>query len=174
MKCRGCNKEKEIKNSFHKLCLICNNKRLEANKKPKVDKFIKKKSNSNTTQNNRRIRKVTQGERVRRITSRGKRPGKNFELDEIFYEESFNRCKDHSCEECGKNLPSKFRSEDGKVMSRFRYSHIIPKSIAPELRHNLNNINHLCHKCHFEWDFGDKKSMDIYDENRKKFPQYLK
>ena len=72
-----------------------------------------------------------------------------------------------------KQLPKDFRDEDGKVMYRARYSHIVPKSIAPELRHDENNINHLCFTCHQKWDFGNKKEMRIYDENRNKFPNYL-
>lgn len=173
MKCKGCKKEKEIKNSFHKLCLICNNKRLEVKKEPKLDKFIKRKQTSSRAKINRRKYKIKQGVKVKAIQKRIK-VGKNFESDEIFYEKSFNRCKDHSCEECGKSLPTNFRDGDEKIIARFRYSHIIPKSIAPELRHDLNNINHLCHECHFKWDFGNKKDMKIYQKNSKKFPQYLK
>ena len=67
-----------------------------------------------------------------------------------------------------------FLDPSGKVNARYRYSHIIPKSISPELRHSIDNINHLCMSCHQKWDFGDKKSMKIYPKNKAKFPGFLK
>ena len=173
MSCSKCKKDKPIKNTFHKLCLECNNKRLEAKKEPKSTTYINKKEKSSRVVEPRIKRKVESSEAIKKKQGRRKM-GKNFDLDELFYEECFNSCKDHSCEECGKPLPTEFRNDDGRIIARFRYSHVIAKSIAPELRHDINNINHLCLECHTKWDFGDKKSMDIHEKNRKRFPDNLK
>lgn len=94
--------------------------------------------------------------------------------DEDFYEKCFNSCKKHNCEECGKMLPEIFRSFSGKVIAKWRYSHIVPKSINKNLRHDEKNINHLCLNCHQRWENGDKKNMNIYEKNKKKFPWFFK
>tara|TARA_R110000744_G_C19308962_1_gene556506 strand:+ start:959 stop:1480 length:522 start_codon:yes stop_codon:yes gene_type:complete len=173
MSCSKCKKDKPIKNAFHKLCLECNSKRLEAKKEPKSTIYINKKEKSSRIKEPRIKRKVESTASIKQKRGR-KKMNKNFNLDELFYEECFNSCKDHSCEECGNKLPTEFRNDDGKVIARFRYSHIIAKSIAPDLRHIINNINHLCISCHTKWDFGDKKSMNIYNKNRERFPNRLK
>lgn len=92
--------------------------------------------------------------------------------DEELYLESFNS-SNHECEECGTSLPNEFRDEDQKIIARWRYSHIIPKSIAPDLRHSVENINNLCLNCHSEWENGFKAGMRIFAKNLKKFPNYL-
>lgn len=97
---------------------------------------------------------------------------KVLERDELFYLECFNN-SNHKCEECNTSLPNEFRDADDKIIARFRYSHVIPKSIAPELRHKIENINHLCLECHNRWEHGDKSSMNIFAENLKNFPNYL-
>ena len=172
MSCSKCKKDKSIKNAFHKLCMECNNERLEAKKPAKVYTLSSSKTKSVKSKETRLKRKVRDGEKIKK--KQGRKMGKNFELDEIFYEKSFNQCKIHECEECRNPLPTEFRDDNGKVIARFRYSHIIAKSIGPEIRHDLNNINHLCLACHTVWDFGDKKSMKIYAKNKLRFPQYLK
>lgn len=150
MNCLKCGDEEEIVNKHFKLCKKCNQARLDENKVPKIPSskklFSQKPSNSTEYK---------------------------IKLDEDFYEECFN-LSNHECEECGKELPTQFRDISGKVVARWRYSHILPKSIFPELRHNILNINHLCLIHHTQWDFGDKQNMKIYVENRKKFPNYLK
>jgi hypothetical protein len=45
------------------------------------------------------------------------------------------------------------------------FSHILSKGSQPKLRHVKANINILCLECHQKWEFGDKKSMDIYPAN---------
>jgi len=154
------------------MCRECNNERLEAKKPKKVNTLLRSSKESSTSSVSKLDHKVKQGERVK-IKQGGRATGKNLLLDELFYEECFN-LSNHECEECGKNLPTEFRDDRGRVIARFRYSHIVAKSIAPELRHNINNINHLCHKCHFKWDFQDRENMIIYSSNKVKFPQYLK
>ena len=91
----------------------------------------------------------------------------------MFYEKCFNECTDHSCEECGTDLPKVFR-HDGTIVARWRYSHIIAKSIAPELRHDVKNINHLCFSCHQLWEFETRKDMKIYKTNKERLPKYFK
>ena len=103
---------------------------------------------------------------------RGRRIGKTLAMDEAFYEECFNS-SDHRCEECRKQLPTVFRDEEGKIVARWRYSHVIPKSIAPHLRYVIENINHLCLGCHYRWENGDKSEMKIFTKNLLRFPNYL-
>ena len=154
--CSNCGKNKPLVNKFFKLCLFCNTERLNANKKPKeydrvktLKKPLKKPKNKFSEKTKEKIK-----------------------ADEEFYEKCFNM-SDHKCEECGCDLPTEFRDDNGKVLARWRYSHIIPKSIASNLRHNIDNINHLCLNDHAKWENGDKESMKIYDKNIKKFPKYF-
>ena len=149
MNCSNCNKNSVIVNSHFKLCLICNNQRLEKNKSSKVitTKIKHSKKEVNKTQ-------------------------LKIDEDEKFYLECFN-LSNHQCEECGVSLPTDFRDINGKVIARWRYSHILPKSIYPELRHSVENINHLCLLHHTQWDHGDKTTMKIYKLNSKKFPNHL-
>tara|TARA_R110002126_G_scaffold149434_2_gene295385 strand:- start:22 stop:366 length:345 start_codon:yes stop_codon:yes gene_type:complete len=102
----------------------------------------------------------------------GRGVGKNLKLDELFYQECFD-ASDHKCEECGKQLPTEFRDDEGKINARWRYSHIVAKSIAPELRHSISNINHLCLNHHTQWDFGNKREMKIYAKNARRLPKYF-
>jgi len=159
MCCNKCNKEKKIVNKKFNLCLDCNNERLHGNKYGKqysntiLPKKTSKKSLFSKTITPRKTTK-------QKITD-----------DEAFYKRCFDN-SNHKCEECGKQLPTDFKI-DGKVIAKWRYSHIIAKSIAPLLRHVLKNINHLCMECHTKWDHGDKESMKIYSKNKKIFPGRL-
>lgn len=155
MSCKLC--DDPIFNSHFKLCKKHNQERLN-DKKPKE---VSKKFPINLT-----TKKV--------IKKQVKRTIIKINLDEEFYQQCFDSCIDHCCEECGKLLPDIFRDDKGKVINKSRYSHIVAKSIAPQLRHDIKNINHLCFNCHFKWEFGDKKSMRIYESNKKRFPNYLK
>jgi ribosomal protein S27E len=87
-------------------------------------------------------------------------PSKNvkekIDLDTKFYEEIWSE-RPHYCEECDKSLGSKWE--------RYMFSHILSKGSQPKLRHVKANINILCLECHQKWEFGDKKSMDIYPVN---------
>ena len=154
MSCKKCKKDYKIVNKYYGLCLPCNNERLHGSKYGKSYDGIKRSRKSNSNE----ASKLRRQERI--------------DADEVFYETCFNM-SDHKCEECGKNLPTEFRDDEGKVIARYRYSHIIAKSIASELRHDVNNINHLCIECHTKWDFGDKKSMRIYAKNAKRFKRHL-
>jgi hypothetical protein len=168
----GCSRK--VVNSHFKLCDIHNQERLKASKTSKIDRVcytidkgkkpirIKEKGKN---KENRGSLFVNDNVKVK-ITSN------NLIKDEEFYLECFN-LSDHKCEECGCDLPTNFRNADGKVEARYRYSHIIPKSIAPELRHNVDNINHLCLVDHQEWENGNKVGMKIFAKNLEKFPNFL-
>jgi hypothetical protein len=144
----------------------CNNIRLHGNKFGKQYK--------NVIKTNKPLR-TKQRSKIKRINRKLNTPKRKsmLELDEIFYEQCFNS-SNHLCEECGKNLPTIFRNDSGRIVARWRYSHIIQKSIAPQLRHDIENINHLCLQHHQQWETGDKENMRIYKQNRKKFPQFFK
>lgn len=150
MCCKKCGKDREIVNKHFGLCLICNNERLSGRK----------------VENNNIVR-IPHG------ISTTNKVQIAIDLDEKFYLECFNN-SNHECEECGAPLPTEFRDEKGKVTARWRYSHILPKSVYPEFRHDTRNINHLCLIHHIQWDHGDKTTMKIYGINRKKFPNNLK
>lgn len=85
--------------------------------------------------------------------------------DEEVYEKVFFS-KSNFCEECGKELPNVFRDNEGKIICRFQYSHILGKGAFPEFRHSVWNFNRLCFECHQIWDFGDKESMSIFIKNK--------
>jgi len=150
MSCYKCKKDKEIVNKHFGLCLTCNEERL--NRRKVDNKTVERISHSMKTTNRTQVA---------------------IDEDEEFYLKCFNN-SNHECEECGKQLPTEFRDEKGKVIARWRYSHILPKSVYPEMRHNTENINHLCLVHHIQWDHGDKTTMKIYGINSKKFPNNLR
>lgn len=149
--CKSCNKNTIIANKHFELCFYCNKSRLQKNKKVKSKK------------NNKSLF-------VKDFKSKDKEDS-NLHKDEAFYLECFNK-SNHKCEECSEKLPRLFRIEK-RIVARWRYSHIIAKSIAPDLRHNIYNINILCSYCHERWENGDKTEMKIFNKNLKRFPQYL-
>jgi hypothetical protein len=172
--CKGCSKEKDITNSHFQLCLICNNARLKTNKgdiKPKVYKYIPKVKEPLRSKE-RPLKIKSKKSLFVNLLPEKKTTKEKIGDDEIFYEKCFNQ-SNHICEECSLPLPDYFRDINGKVAARWRYSHIIPKSIASELRHSIDNINHLCLECHGEWENGNKAGMGIFAGNYKKFPNYL-
>lgn len=168
MECSKC-KSKYVTNKWFQLCSRCNNRRLHGNEFGKITKYKETKIKPLKTSINKRI--IDKG--VINKKTKEKKVGRNLEADELLYERAFN-ASNHICEECDTNLPTDFRCDDGNIIARYRYSHIIPKSIAPELRHDDDNINHLCMTCHRNWDFGDKTEMSIYSKNQIKYPNYLK
>lgn len=85
--------------------------------------------------------------------------------DEEFYELIFNTTEP-ICEECGAQLPDEFRDENGMVICRAQYSHILTKGSSPEFRHDPRNINRLCPTCHHTWEFSDRVEMKIYSKNQ--------
>lgn len=168
MSCKNCNTEKKIINKHFGLCQECNNLRLHGSKYGKTYTMSNKEIQSIKPRKNKAKKSLFSN-----VTPTPKKNVKRLEEDEAFYEECFNM-SDHKCEECGKQLPTEFRDEDGKVIARWRYSHIVAKSIAPELRYDANNINHLCLAHHTQWDHADRENMKIYNSNRIRLPRYLK
>lgn len=154
MKCKECGKEKFIANKHFGLCFECNNIRIREKQNIKKKSIKSKKRKS-------LFCKPIKDDGVQMIDE-----------DEKFYERCF-KMSNNECEECGEPLPTMFRDIDGKILARYRYSHIVPKSIADELRHDINNINHLCLKCHMKWENGNRSSMKIYKKNKEKFPQFF-
>lgn len=185
MNCKQCDREvRKYANSFHKLCIKCNAERLDKKKRAKISPSVKRSPSTkskNTTL--KRKSKFDKDERIVRRIDKCFKPKKikarkndNVKLDEEFYETCFNSATEHKCENCGKGLNDTFRDSDGKVRDRFRYSHIIPKSIEPSLRRVVENINHLCLDCHQKWDFGTleiKKKMKIWAKNVRRFPWFF-
>lgn len=165
MKCKNCGEEKRIANKWHKLCHKCNLKRLEALKQSKVYEHTKTRIKS--------LRLDINSQKLQyNISSHKAKKKTMLELDEEFYKTCFEK-SDHKCEECKTDLPTEFKNESGELIARWRYSHILPKSIFPQFRHNTDNINHLCLRCHQQWDFGNKKSMFIYVKNKQLWSNFL-
>lgn len=77
--------------------------------------------------------------------------------NEKFYRWVWKR-KEHFCEECGKPL---------RAYSSAYVSHILSRGAYPEMAHDPRNINMLCVEHHHQWEFGDRKSMRIYNKNIK-------
>lgn len=161
--CTKCNSKSKIVNHHYQLCLTCNNLRLKTSKEQKAVSIYKLPHLEKTS-----IKTKKKASKTKTSSTKVNQ----LKLDEQFYEECFN-VSNHKCEECGQQLPDQFRSESGKINARWRYSHIIPKSIAPQLRHDINNINHLCLTCHSRWENGDKQNMNIFGENLTRFPNFL-
>lgn len=133
--CSRCDKKRLIVNKTHNLCEDCNHIRLHGKTKIKSS-FQKSKGVGNKRKN-------------------------QIEKDEETYEEVF-REKPYKCENCGAPLPTKFRDEEGKVIARFQYSHILSKGAWPQYRNKSWNIMKNCLSCHGEWDFGEKQQMPVY------------
>lgn len=168
MACKNCKGDKPIVNKFFGLCLECNNIRLHGSKYGKEYKFANTKRSALRSRNTKSKKSL-----FSKLEPKKKASTRRLERDEEFYLKCFENSK-HRCEECGKRLPTEFRDEEGNVNARWRYSHIVAKSIAPELRHDVENINHLCARHHTQWDHGDRKSMKIYEKNKQRFPKYFK
>lgn len=91
--------------------------------------------------------------------------------DEELYEYIFNTRPPY-CEECGTRLPDEFRDEEGRVIMRSQYSHMLSKGAWQIYRHEKWNMQRLCFTCHQVYEFGDRKSMNTYQESKKKVLRY--
>ncbi|MFW6273067.1 MAG: hypothetical protein ACOC2U_04750 [bacterium] len=134
--CSNCENERLIVNKTHNLCEECNHIRLHGETKFET---IKNKLN-NKKQKSGQIYK-----------------------DEETYEKVFYS-KPCFCENCRKPLPNKFRDENGKIIARYQYSHILGKGAWPQYRNEVWNIMKNCLYCHQEWDFGEKRKMSVYEK----------
>tara|TARA_R110001632_G_scaffold179769_1_gene299712 strand:- start:344 stop:850 length:507 start_codon:yes stop_codon:yes gene_type:complete len=167
MSCKGCNDSKSIVNKHFGLCQECNNIRLHGSKYGKTYTISNKDIKPLRTRKNKAKKSLFSN-----VKATPKKNIKRLAEDEAFYEECFN-LSNHKCEECGVQLPTEFRDDEGNVNARWRYSHIVAKSIAPELRLDVSNINHLCLSHHTQWDHADKENMKIYKKNKEKLPKYF-
>lgn len=172
--CKKCGKKSFIENKHFYLCKSCNLDRLWLNKSNvstfKYKDIVKEKQPLKTVILKKK--ELSKKSLFSPVLTKRKTTKEKIQDDEKFYLECFN-LSDHRCEECSTRLPEEFSDISGKVIARWRYSHIVPKSIAPELRHNTENINHLCLECHGEWENGNKFKMNIFEGNLKRFPNYL-
>lgn len=166
LKCAKCG-SKFVVNRTYKLCERCNNIRLHGNPFGKSKTYTPPKPRKPL----KRSKKPLKGGYIKPSKAGQERRKRNIEKDEEFYFLIFSS-KPHECEECGNPLPSEFRDDDGKVAARWQYSHIVMKSIAPELRHHKDNCNRLCLKCHTKWEGADRIHMKIFAQNLKLWPQY--
>ncbi len=146
-----------IVNKKYKLCSDCNRKRIDGQspekKQKEVQNFLSPARSS--LKSSRPIGTSKRSQEARKEKIR---------LDEEFYEEIWND-KPHFCEECDIFLGDEFRDDNGKVINKFRYSHILGKGAYPMLRRNKRNINLLCLVHHNEWEHGVQEDMKIYKTN---------
>lgn len=165
--CKKCNKTKPIVNKKYGLCQECNWERLH----PKEGSFQehRTKQQKSLVQSSLKkgsiLKRTPLKKKPYRIKQVSDKQRKVIKRDEEIYEEVWNM-KDHVCEECECDLGDRFRDDNGKIIDRFRYSHILGKDLYPEHRHNTHNFNLLCLECHQKWEYGDKKSMKIYEPNQ--------
>jgi len=146
--CSKCGKPFFIVNKTHNLCADCNHIRLHG--ETRLQSAIKKQK--------------TQKRKLYKIKPSKKRK-ETLEKDRDTYFQLFNK-SNCECEECTAPLPTDFEDENGSLIYIHRYSHILGKKAYPEYRNELWNFNELCLSCHQIWDFGDKKSMKIYNKNK--------
>jgi len=98
---------------------------------------------------------------------------KQIKKDEEFYELIFNTYANR-CAECDFPLNDVFR-DDGRVVARWQYSHNLPKSTHPHLRHHPLNMERLCLKHHEQYEAGGekRKKMKIWKIVEKKIKKML-
>ena len=160
MSCSKCGNNYNIVNKKYNLCQPCNHKRLH----PEED--TRKGYSPPFTQTI--IQKEYKPIKRSKIVSTGRAKMKRKEIlekDKITYFIVFNS-KSNFCEECDSLLPDKFLDKNGNINAIYQYSHILSKGSHPEHRHNPKNFNRFCFDCHQKWEFGDKKTMRVYNANQ--------
>ena len=68
----------------------------------------------------------------------------------------------HHCEECGTSLEAMVKANGDPISHLFSHRH--SKGARQDLRLDPQNMDLLCPSCHRQWEFGDRKSMDIYEK----------
>ena len=125
----------------------------------------KKESDNNISYQDKTVSKTLKRRNNRKKYGKDEPFGEQFTLDELIYEKVF-KAKPNRCEECGVELSDVFRNEDGRIVDRFRFSHILSKGAFPEYRHCEWNFRLYCLQCHQKWEFGDRKSMKSYTTSK--------
>lgn len=162
--CDGCGLVRPIVNNKHCLCNECNWKRLHPQEEAKTYQLKRTPLKPSTTPLKRSNIPLRQ---------RSKKAPNTLKLDEQVYEQVYLKAiQNHTCEceNCNVALDPRFRDEEGRVVQRFRYSHILTKGAFPEHRYNVLNFNFLCYNCHQIWEFGGNKGriqMKIFVKNEK-------
>lgn len=75
-----------------------------------------------------------------------------------YYIQSWEAAESHHCKECGVYLP---------FFNPAFISHIISKGSHAGLKFHPRNHFILCFNCHQKYEFGDRKSMKIYEEGER-------
>lgn len=121
--CKGCGKDKLLKNKTFSLCDDCNQLRLHGK-----DRFT------------RRIEKIKS--RQVKVKLKKIKPRKTTGEAKLFKEIWFER--EHICHNCGIFL--------GNEMKTFFFMHIKAKGAHPGLRLTKENISLACYDCHTAYD----------------------
>lgn len=155
--CSKCKQKRFIVNKTHNLCQECNYFRLHG--ETEIEAKIRKKKGK-PIQSYQKTKKVSN---FRYCISEKRK--EQLMKDRETYKKVFKNgnCR---CENCNQPLPTEFEDEKGNIIAIWRYSHILSKSSYPEYRNKEWNFNDLCLKCHQQWEFGDRKSMYIYEKNK--------
>lgn len=79
----------------------------------------------------------------------------------------------HYCEECGMFLGD-HSPREAATQHKYVFSHILPKSVYPRLRHVQENFNLLCLKHHNMWENRvTQKLMNIWVSNKERIVKLL-
>lgn len=155
--CVNCGSEYVV-NMKYQLCDSCNFIRLHGKSRFEYELERSKNKPSKAPKGRLIIKGKLKDERI------GKRRETIRKDEETYYQVFIS--KPNKCEECGCDLPDIFRDEEGRVVCRFQYSHILGKQAFPEFRNKVKNFNRLCFNDHQRWEFHDKENMNIYASNQ--------
>jgi hypothetical protein len=150
-----------IVNKKYNLCSNCNYERLHEGKS-RLEVIIEKNENKECVFKRYKHKKA-KGDIT--IQLKKDKQLKRFKTDEKTYFEVFST-KPHECQECHYPLPDEFYDEKGNINYIVQYSHILGKAAFSQFRNKLKNFNRLCGIHHDQWEFGDKESMQIYEDNQ--------
>jgi hypothetical protein len=161
--CIGCEKKRNV--NFKGLCSDCVFRRNHEGKS-RFEVYQNRAKLKVLNEDNSRTNKLYNSRKKVKKTTVKNDKNNLLQLDEEVYFKVFSS-RPSFCEECGKGLPDQFRDDDGKVIARWQYSHILSKGAYKELRHNESNFQRLCFQCHQIYEFGDRTKMKTYNETQK-------
>lgn len=88
--------------------------------------------------------------KVSNIKNKFKKPSGEKELFEEIWNERAHYCENKNCR--------KFLGQEPSIQF---FSHRKSKGARPDLRLKKDNIDLLCSSCHHEWEFGDRKKINV-------------